>query len=84
MPLFIKHPDADRLARQLAKQTGETLTDAIVTALRERIERQSRKRRGRSISEELRLIGKRCAARRVLDDRTPEAIIGYDRHGVPR
>ncbi len=83
MPLFIKHPDADRLARQLAKQTGETLTDAIVTALRERLERE-KKRRGRSVSEELRIIGERCAARPILDDRTPEEIIGYDRHGVPR
>lgn len=33
--------EADRLARELAARTGETLTEAVVTALRERIERLS-------------------------------------------
>jgi hypothetical protein len=33
MALSIKDPEADRLARELAARTGETLTEAIVVAL---------------------------------------------------
>ena len=43
MPLSIKDPDADRLARALARRTGETLSEAVITALRERLERELRK-----------------------------------------
>jgi hypothetical protein len=39
MPLSIKDPEADRLARALARRTGETLTEAAINALRERLER---------------------------------------------
>ena len=37
MALSIKDPEADRLARQLAKATGETLTLAVIQSLRERL-----------------------------------------------
>ena len=37
--LRIKHDEADRLARALARATGETLTEAVVVALRERLDR---------------------------------------------
>jgi hypothetical protein len=39
MPLTIQNPEVERLARDVAKQTGEQLEDAVVTALRERLER---------------------------------------------
>jgi antitoxin VapB len=39
MSLNIKNPEAHALAARLAKKTGETLTDAVTTALRERLER---------------------------------------------
>ncbi len=84
MALSIKDPEADRLARELAARTGETLTHAVVKALRERLVREQGRIRARSINEELRLISQRCAALPVLDDRTPEKILGYDRRGVPR
>lgn len=31
MPLSIKDPEADRLAREVARRTGETITRAVVT-----------------------------------------------------
>lgn len=40
MALSIKTDEADRLARELAKLTGESLTDAVTVALRERLARQ--------------------------------------------
>ena len=38
----IKNPEAHALAARLAKKTGETLTDAVTTSLRERLERLER------------------------------------------
>lgn len=83
MALSIKHPEADRLARELAALTGETLTDAVVIALRERLARQTGRARVVSMREELATIRQRCASLPVLDDRTPEEIIGYDSQGLP-
>ena len=40
MALSIKTDEADRLARQLARLTGETMTSAVTVALRERLERE--------------------------------------------
>lgn len=84
MALSIKHPEADRLARELARSTGEGLTEAVIKALRERLARQRGRKSARRLGEELRAIGERCAALPVLDERTPEEILGYDDHGLPR
>lgn len=82
MPLSIKDPEADRLAREVAKATGETLTAAIVQSLRERLQRLQRAR-GLKLSDELLAIGRRCSALPVQDRRSPDEIVGYDRHGLP-
>jgi antitoxin VapB len=71
------------LARELAALTGETLTDAVVIALRERLARQTGRAGVVSLREELVTIRQRCASLPVLDDRTPEEIIGYDSQGLP-
>lgn len=84
MPLSIKDPKADRLARELARLTGETITEAVTIALQERLQRVTARRRGRSLADELDEIARRCAALPVLDTRTPDEIIGYDEHGLPR
>ena len=39
MALSIKTEEADRLARELSRLTGETMTDAITQAMRERLDR---------------------------------------------
>lgn len=66
MPINIKDPEADRLIRQLAKASGESLTDAVTVAVRERLQRIAR-RRSSSLANELDEIAKRCAALPVLD-----------------
>jgi antitoxin VapB len=83
MALSIKHPEADRLARELAAQTGETLTEAVVIALRERLARTAGQARAVPVREELAAIRRRCAALPVVDDRTPDEILGYDENGLP-
>ncbi|MDR1990166.1 MAG: type II toxin-antitoxin system VapB family antitoxin [Acidobacteriaceae bacterium] len=39
MALSIKTAEADRLARELSRMTGENMTDAITRAMRERVDR---------------------------------------------
>lgn len=84
MALSLKDPEADRLARAVAERTGETLTGAIVVALRERLARLRGRPRRRPLREELREIGRRCAALPTLDDRSEDDILGYDHRGLPR
>ncbi len=83
MSFSIKNSEADRLVRQLTGLTGETLTGAVVAALRERLERVRARKSGRSLADELDEIAIRCAALPLLDPRSPEEILGYDEHGLP-
>lgn len=39
MALSLKTEEADRLARELSRLTGETMTDAITQVMRERLDR---------------------------------------------
>jgi antitoxin VapB len=85
MALSLKDAETDRLAREVAKLTGESLTEAVRTALAERLERERRKRgRARSLVERLNEIALHCASLPDYDTRTPDEIIGYDEYGVPR
>lgn len=83
MALSIKDAEADRLARELARRSGESMTQVIVTALRERLDRV-RAAGKPTLSEELLAIGRRCAALPVKDRRSANEILGYDEHGLPR
>jgi len=83
MALSIKDPEADRLARELAARTGETLTQAIVVALRERLARETGRTRAVQLSDELAAIRRRCAALPMLDAHSDDEILGYDHHGLP-
>lgn len=83
MALSIKNPEADRLARELAARTGEGLTEAVIVALEERLRRVRGKTTAPSIREELARIRERCTALPVLDERSPDEIIGYDENGLP-
>ena len=84
MTLNIKSQLADKLARDLSSRTGETITEAVIKALEERLERTSYKYSSSDLKNELLKIGKRCAALPNLDKRTPDEVLGYDKHGLPR
>jgi len=83
MPISIKDPEADRLARALADATGESITRAVAVAVRERLDRVRSSRRGADLVADLTTIAERCAALPVLDDRPEAEILGYDEAGVP-
>ncbi len=84
MALNIRNPETERLAETLAKLTGETKTQAVTKALRDRLERIRRRRSGRRLADELDEIALHCASLPVLDTRDAEEILGYDEHGLPR
>jgi antitoxin VapB len=83
MAFSIKSEETDRLARQLSAATGESLTEAVTLALRERLERLSVRRKARPLADELDRIAKRCSALPLLDSRSADQILGYDEHGLP-
>lgn len=84
MTLNVKHPEAHRLARELAALTGETLTDAVTVALRERLARERAGREG-DLADRLLAIGRDCASRLREPYATgdPAALL-HDDAGLPR
>jgi antitoxin VapB len=83
MALSIKDPETERLARMLAERTGETITTATRRALEERLRRTGSSARKAALLEDLEAIQRRWNALPVLDNRTPDAIVGYDENGIP-
>ncbi len=83
MALSLKDKETDRLAREVAALTGETLTDTIRIALSERLERERLRRGGPyDLAARLARIGAHCAALPDIDPRTPDEIVGYDETGM--
>jgi antitoxin VapB len=84
MPLSIKNEATERLARQVAREAGESLTEAIQTALQERLERLKRQRRGHILSGQIEDLLRRVDELPVHDSRPESEILGYDEDGLPR
>ncbi|MGL5827145.1 MAG: type II toxin-antitoxin system VapB family antitoxin [Nocardioides sp.] len=82
MSLNIKDAETDRLARELARETGESITVAARIAIEERLAAVRARRRPQSGSD-LAAIIHRGRARRNLDSRSIEEILGYDDLGLP-
>jgi antitoxin VapB len=83
MPLSIKNPEAEKFAREISKETGESLTTAITTALRDRLQRLRGRRHAKSVAQEVDEIMQRVDALPILDDRSEDEILGYDSQGLP-
>ncbi|MBA4159665.1 MAG: type II toxin-antitoxin system VapB family antitoxin [Gemmatimonadetes bacterium] len=84
MALSIKNPETERLARELARTTGESVTQAVTRALRDRLVRET----GRTDDlehwlEGIREIQRRVAQLPVLETGTDEELLGYDENGLP-
>ena len=84
MPLSIKNSATERLARQVADETGESITEAIQKSLEERWERLKARRRSRVLSRQIEDILQRVDAMPTIDNRPADEILGYDEHGLPR
>jgi antitoxin VapB len=82
MGLNVKDPEAHRLARAIARETGETLTRAVTEALRERHERL-RRRDPAALAADIRAIADRAAAH-IKRPYVDHAKLLYDKHGLPK
>lgn len=84
MNYLVEHPDINTLAIELTKYTGETIEQAVATALRERLDRErTNQQRTESLSDRLLRIGRECAALPILDQRSTEEILAYNDIGAP-
>ena len=83
MALNIKNEETHQLVRELAALTGESMTQAVTEAVRERLEKVRREKESRF--EHLMAIAKETAP--LLRDLPPSTEIGdllYDERGLPR
>lgn len=84
MGLNIKSNEAHRLARELARLTGESMTAAVTRAIDERLARLRGEHRG-SLADRLLSIGKDCAAHMKEPFRSVDhGDLLYDDRGLPR
>lgn len=81
MALSIKSEAADLLARELAAETGESLTTAVTLALEERL---ARVRRRSNLARDLELdeIFARAARTPRRDPRSDDELLGYNAAGT--
>lgn len=84
MALNIKHSVTEKLAREVAAQTGESLTEAVLHALEERLERLKGRRSAPDLVETLLEISRRCSSLPDLDGRSADDILAYDEIGAFR
>jgi len=78
--LTIQSPEAERLAQELAAKRGASVEDSVLQALRAETEREEERARRHQLIKE---IQDEVAKLPVLDDRTPDEILGYDEWGLP-
>ncbi len=81
MALSIRNEQAEKLARKVAEETGENLTQAIIHALEERLQRLRGRRTVDDLEQKILTISRRCGALPDLDSRSPDEILGYNRDG---
>lgn len=84
MALNIKSAVTDRLVRELVALTGESITEAVTRAVELRLEheRQERQSTRDVLRAKLRRIADEAARLPVLDDRSPDELLGYNERGT--
>ncbi|NOT38924.1 MAG: type II toxin-antitoxin system VapB family antitoxin [Alphaproteobacteria bacterium] len=83
MSLNIKDEETSRLAREVARLAGETITEAVKRSLAERAVKLKAQRHDATLVYDIMEIGRRCASLPVLDTRSSAEILGYDKDGLP-
>ena len=83
MALHLRDPEAERLAAELARKTGQTKTEVVTQALRDRLARVRREQSKRSLADELQEIAEHCASLPVFDSLAADEILAYDANGLP-
>jgi antitoxin VapB len=82
MAMSIRNPKAEALARETAREAGETLTDAIIHSLEDRLAKLRGRRTQQNLAEQILDIAHRCSSLPDLDPRSAEEILGYGQDGT--
>ncbi len=82
MALSIKNPEAERLARALAKESGSTITRSVIVALEDALRKARGRRSAPCVREAILEISDRCAELPDLDSRGSDEILGYNGVGA--
>ena len=82
MTLNIKDPEAHQLAQAIVRETGETITRAVIESLRERYERLHRSD-SEALAADIRAIAERASAH-IHRPYVDHAEYLYDEHGLPK
>ena len=82
MPLSIRNPRAEQLAREVAAESDENITQALIHALEDRLQRIKGRRVAADLVDEIMTVSRRCQALPDLDTRSADEILGYDKDGV--
>jgi antitoxin VapB len=83
MPLSIKNPRSEELARELAARTGESITEAVTEAVRARLKTLRQPATAARDRQRLERLLRELDALPDLDSRTPDEILSYDEQGLP-
>lgn len=83
MALNIKNDEAHDLAKRLADVSGTSLTEAVTTALRRTLERDTRSDDAEVLLREVSDLQRFVADLPDRDCRSPDEILGYDASGLP-
>lgn len=81
MALSIKNAEAERLARELAREHGTTVTRSVIVALEEALRRARGRKAAPSVRDAILDVSQRCAALPDRDARSADEILGYDERG---
>lgn len=84
MALNIKNAETVGLVQELAAETGESLTEAITVAVRERLDSMRRRQRRQEIVSSVREIQEFLRGVPDVDTRSADEILDYDAFGLPR
>jgi antitoxin VapB len=83
MSLNIKDPEAHKLARELAHETRESMTSAVIQAIHERLEAIRRRRKRDAMLAAIHAISER-SAEILKGPYMDHAEFLYDEHGLPK
>ena len=81
MTINVDNLEAKRLVQELSELTGENISEIIIKALAEKIEREKRKQGiSPTVKDELLIIAQRFPALSISDMRSEQEILGYEKN----
>jgi antitoxin VapB len=95
--LLIQNPEAERLLREKAAETGQSVDEVVIKALHQTRATELQERFAKAakwekiifpvnderVSEAIREFREAVAGLPILDDRSADEILGYDEWGLP-